>query len=160
MAALSANVLPEESEKCSAAGMDDFVGRPAPMPVLADKLRTWMPHVAWPDSLAPASGASAGPAGVRDADVRIDPALLDELTGGDDELVAGILADFTESTAADLVSLRDALAGSNAEEVRRQAHRLKVASRAVGAHEVARLAARLETAASSDGRLEVSAADR
>ncbi len=48
--ALSANVLPGEAEKCTAAGMDDFAGKPTSMSVLADKLRHWMPHVEWPDA--------------------------------------------------------------------------------------------------------------
>jgi CheY-like chemotaxis protein/HPt (histidine-containing phosphotransfer) domain-containing protein len=149
--ALSANVMPEESERCAAAGMDDFVGKPASMPVLADKLRRWLPGVAWlPGAVAGNGGPGASGGTTSDPAGLIDRAALDELAGGDRDLATSILADFAESTASDLVSLQDGIAGANAAEVRRHAHRIKGASRTVGAREVATLAARLEAAASSD----------
>ncbi|MDP1806327.1 MAG: response regulator, partial [Acidimicrobiales bacterium] len=64
--ALSANVVQGEAERCIGAGMDDFVGKPAPMPVLAEKLQRW-PHIRWAETAAPApaggAGAEAGPPG-------------------------------------------------------------------------------------------------
>lgn len=148
--ALSANVMPEEAERCSAAGMDDFAGKPTSMPVLADKLCRWMPHIDWPDSAGP------GPVGPPAAGVRVsehhgvvDRAVLDELTGGDAELADAILADYVESSSSDLAALRAALADEDADRVRRLAHRMKGAGQTVGAHEVASLAAELEAVAST-----------
>jgi signal transduction histidine kinase/CheY-like chemotaxis protein/HPt (histidine-containing phosphotransfer) domain-containing protein len=147
--ALSANVMPEEAERCSAAGMDDFAGKPISMPVLADKLRRWMPHIDWPDS---SPGPTDGPdaeAGVGHHDGVVDRAVLDELTGGDVGLADAILVDYVESSASDLAALRAALAGGSTDDARRCAHRIKGASRTVGAHEVTTLAARLEGVAST-----------
>ncbi len=57
--AITANVTEEEAERCTTAGMDDFLGKPAPMPTLADKLRRWLPHLDWQN------GASSEPVGDR-----------------------------------------------------------------------------------------------
>ncbi len=152
--ALSANVMPEEVERCAAAGMDDFAAKPTSMPLLADKLRRWMPHIEWPGP--PMSGSTS----VSDAEVSasgqpgmdVDRAVLDELTGGDTELAEAILADYVNSSGSDLAALRAALAARSAEHVRRHAHRMKGASRTVGAHHVTTLAGELETAASAPGQ--------
>ena len=40
--ALTAAVLPEDRERCFAAGMDDFLGKPVGMPILATVLRRWL----------------------------------------------------------------------------------------------------------------------
>ena len=149
--ALSANVVQGEAERCIGAGMDDFVGKPAPMPVLAEKLRHWMPHIAWaeasPAVAADASGAVAGPP---ENEVVVDRAVLDELTGGDEDLAAAILVDYCNSSRSDLAALRAAVAGGSSDEVRREAHRIKGASRMVGAHQISTLAAQLEAAATTD----------
>ena len=148
--ALSANVLPEEAEKCAAAGMDDFAGKPAAMPVLADKLRRWMPQIPWPSASSPASdGAVAAEAGGNEHYGVIDRAALDELTGGDVDLAAAILVDYVDASGPDLAALRAALDAASANDVRTHAHRIKGASRTVGAHEVAWVAGRLEAAAST-----------
>ncbi|HEX2048600.1 MAG TPA: ATP-binding protein [Acidimicrobiales bacterium] len=144
--ALSANVIPEEAEKCAAAGMDDFVGKPVSMPALGRKLRQWMPYLEWPSATPAPLPAEES---VGDQDTVVDHEILAELTGGDDALAAAILADFVDSSESDLAALRLALAGASADDVRRQAHRIKGASRTVGAHEVATLASRLEAAASA-----------
>jgi signal transduction histidine kinase/CheY-like chemotaxis protein len=145
--ALSANVIPEEAEKCLAAGMQDFVGKPVTMPALAGKLRQWMPHLEWP--AAEASRPVGGSADVANGADAIDGSVLQELTGGDDDLAAAVLRDFVESSTSDLTALHAAVAAGNTDDVRRQAHRIKGAGNTVGAHAVARLAAGLETAASS-----------
>jgi signal transduction histidine kinase/CheY-like chemotaxis protein/HPt (histidine-containing phosphotransfer) domain-containing protein len=147
--ALSANVLPGEAEKCTAAGMDDFAGKPTSMPVLADKLRRWMPHIAWPSagSRPPPAGATGADVGGTQPDDAIDRAALEELTGGDLELAAAILVDYVDAIGSDLAALRDALAGTCPDDVRRHAHRITGASRTVGAHHVATLAGRIEVMA-------------
>jgi signal transduction histidine kinase/CheY-like chemotaxis protein/HPt (histidine-containing phosphotransfer) domain-containing protein len=149
--ALSANVLPGEAEKCTAAGMDDFAGKPTSMPVLADKLRRWMPHIAWPNvggrpSSVSVTGVDMGGDGHDDA---IDRAALEELTGGDVELAAAILVDYVDASCSDVAALRDALDGASTDDVRRHAHRISGASRTVGARHVATLARHIEGMAST-----------
>jgi CheY-like chemotaxis protein len=148
--ALSANVMPEEVERCMAAGMDDFAGKPTSMPVLADKLRRWLPHIEWPNTApAPNAGTSELDTTTSQQSGVVDRAVLDELTGGDDDLAEAILADYIDSLRTDMAALRDALAGCDAAAVRRHAHRVNGASRTVGAHHVTRAAERLEAGASS-----------
>jgi signal transduction histidine kinase/CheY-like chemotaxis protein/HPt (histidine-containing phosphotransfer) domain-containing protein len=148
--ALSANVMPEEAARCTAAGMDDFAGKPTSMPVLAEKLRRWTPHIDWPDpQRLGAAGPPAPDVGVVPPDGVVDRAVLDELTGGDAELADAILLDYVESSSADLVALRAALAARNADDVRRHAHRMRGAGRTVGASRVSTLAADLEAATST-----------
>ena len=148
--ALSANVVPGEAERCTAAGMDDFMGRPAPMPALADKLRRWMPDLAWRAAPSADVGGTAGGEESPSPDDRvIDGAMLDELTGGDSELATSILRDYVDSLGSDLDALDAALAESRVDDVRRHAHRIKGAARTVGASQVATLAARVEAAASA-----------
>lgn len=147
--ALSANVIREEAGRCAAAGMDDFAGKPTPMPVLAEKLKLWMPHISWPKGETPVGEPDSEVNRSRD-DEALDRAALDELTGGDSQLGAAILDDYIEASRSDLVALRVAVADERPDDVRRQAHRIKGASRTVGARRVAMLAARLEELASTD----------
>jgi signal transduction histidine kinase/CheY-like chemotaxis protein len=147
--ALSANVVPEEAQRCAAAGMDDFTAKPASMPVLAGTLRRWLPHLDWQSWVPPGAG---GPSAVLDTnrhDAVIDRSVLDELTGGDEDLAAAILGDFVESSASDLAALSEALAAQSADDVRRHAHRLAGASQMVGTLEITTLGAQLESAASA-----------
>ena len=43
--ALTANVMHGEPERCRDAGMDDFAAKPTTIPLLAAKLREWLPHL-------------------------------------------------------------------------------------------------------------------
>ena len=99
--ALTANVMQGEPERCRAAGMDDFVGKPTTIPFLAAKLRRWLPHVAWP---APAAVAAAGARARRPAATCSTPRALSELTGGDEALADEVLEDFLEESRADLAA--------------------------------------------------------
>ncbi|MDX6678803.1 MAG: hypothetical protein QOE31_2855 [Solirubrobacteraceae bacterium] len=159
--ALSANVMQGEPERCVAAGMDDFIGKPTTIPFLASKLRRWLPHVEWPQAepaaaagpLAGAGGAgagmSAGPAAPSDAAV-LDLAVLGELTGGDIGLSGEVLDDFVGESRGDLDGVRAAYERREADELRRQAHRINGASRMVGAREVRELAGQIEREAGAD----------
>jgi CheY-like chemotaxis protein/HPt (histidine-containing phosphotransfer) domain-containing protein len=150
--AITANVTAEEAERCTTAGMDDFLGKPAPMPTLADKLRRWLPHLDWQNRTSSEPVAIASGAATDDGNARegvIDRAILDGLTGGDRDVADVILADYVDSLNTDLVALGSALTDVREEGVRRAAHCIKGAARAVGAHEVGDLAAHLEALAST-----------
>jgi signal transduction histidine kinase/CheY-like chemotaxis protein/HPt (histidine-containing phosphotransfer) domain-containing protein len=142
--ALTANVMHGEPQRCRDAGMDDFAAKPTTIPLLATKLRHWLPHIQFeqaPPTPEPAS-PSAAP---------IDAAALVELTGGDADLAAAILHDFVASTADDLAHLEEAFASGDADALRRQAHRIKGAAHTVGARAVAAVADRIEVGAGADG---------
>jgi signal transduction histidine kinase/CheY-like chemotaxis protein/HPt (histidine-containing phosphotransfer) domain-containing protein len=143
--ALSANVMQDEPERCRSAGMDDFAAKPTTIPFLAGKLRRWLPDLSWPQE----QSTDRAPAVVRSApaDGIFDPAVLEDLTAGDSALIAAVLDDFIASTRTDLGTLDAAIAARDAEETRRRAHRLKGASRIVGAHRLSSLAQQIEDAA-------------
>jgi HPt (histidine-containing phosphotransfer) domain-containing protein len=146
--ALSANVMQDEPERCRAVGMDDFAAKPATIPFLAGKLQQWLPHLSWPQDESTDRPAAVATSATTDG--IFDPAVLEDLTAGDSALIATLLDDFIGTTRTDLVSLDAAIAARDAEEARRRAHRLKGASRIVGAHRLSGLAQQIEdTAADS-----------
>jgi HPt (histidine-containing phosphotransfer) domain-containing protein len=89
----------------------------------------------------------------------IDPAVLEELTGGDAQLAADVLDEFLVTTRADIAALGEACVEQAPEDVRRLAHRIRGAARAVGAQRLAEVAQRAESLAalgSADwGRFEI-----
>ena len=140
--ALTANVMQGEPERCLAAGMDDFAGKPATIPLLTAKLRRWLPQLAWPAETLGVQLAAA-------RDGHVDAALVEELTGGDPALAADLLRDFFDSSRADLEALEEAIAARNHDEARRHAHRLKGASLTLGAHALSDLAQQIEDRAAN-----------
>jgi signal transduction histidine kinase/CheY-like chemotaxis protein/HPt (histidine-containing phosphotransfer) domain-containing protein len=144
--ALTASALRGERDRCTDAGMDDLVVKPATMATLARTLRRWLPAVDWQpldeaDARVDAAAGNGRPT--------IDRAALDELTGGDAELNRDIVTRYRESLGEDLDALGRALRDGDVDDLRRQAHRIAGASRTVGAHAVAAEASRLEHAAQS-----------
>jgi CheY-like chemotaxis protein/HPt (histidine-containing phosphotransfer) domain-containing protein len=132
--ALSANVSTGEVERSRAAGIDDFIAKPAPLQLLATALHRYLPIdeaaiARAPD--APVVSPQPLPAAARSA-VPLDRELLH---------------DFLDSTRQDLAALADALAQRDAMRVAREAHRIKGASGLVGADALAICADRIERTA-------------
>ncbi|MBL8300846.1 MAG: response regulator [Rhodanobacteraceae bacterium] len=137
--ALTANVTKGEAERCIAAGMDDFLGKPVSIAQLAAKLRGWLPHVPFPQEAARADTAS--PAILPEA---IDHRVLEEITGGDVQQAREIFDDFIRTAQSDLAALEQALARQDRTGAGREAHRIKGAARLVGAVALADQAALIE----------------
>jgi len=116
--AMSANVSTEEVERSRAAGIDDFIAKPAPLQLLAAALQRYLPF-----DRSPAPAVLA---------VAVD---------------ADLLRDYVDSTRQDLAALAAAVAARDAGATAREAHRIKGASGLVGADAVAACAARIEDAA-------------
>ena len=127
--ACTANALAEELQRCTAAGMDDFVAKPVELGPLAKAMERWLPLPA---------GAGGTP---------VDAASLADVSGGDAEMEREILADFRAANRADMAQLRDALAGRDIAAVARTAHRVKGACRTIGAAALAEVCEHVEAAA-------------
>lgn len=142
--ALTASALRGEAERCLAAGMDDCLVKPAPVPVLAERLLRWLPH-AREAALADEAEASVK---VPPSEVQhvLDAGSLDALTGGSATEARAVMVDFLGATAQDLAALDAALAQRDATALTRQAHKIKGAARLVGATELAEAATVLESA--------------
>ena len=153
--ALTASALQGERERCRAVGMDDVVTKPTTMAILAGTLRRWLPHVDWPE---PVPG-NVGPPARNALPPAVDGSALDELVAGDAELGAQILASYATSIQGEVTQMAEALEDCDAEALRRLAHQVASASRAVGAGQAADAAEGLEQAAGAgDGQEEL--ADR
>jgi len=138
--ALTANALQGEAEKCLAAGMDDYIAKPASLAHLSSVLRKWTTGAMSPPT-APAATAE-GPI--------LDPTVLDELFEDSIEERRNLLDVFVRSVEQMLAALPAAV-DRDREEARGLAHSIKGAARSAGAMRVGRSAEVLEGALMTDG---------
>jgi HPt (histidine-containing phosphotransfer) domain-containing protein len=117
--------------------MDDYLAKPVELNELKKKLDQWLP-IARP----------AAP---------LDRSALASLTGGDVAAEREILMDFRRVNAEDAAMLKRAVDGSNILEVTTAAHRIKGASKMIGAMGLATVCERLERASRADDWLTVRA---
>ncbi len=141
LVALTADVLHGDRERCLAAGMDDFVGKPVRIEELAGALlRTNDPAGdATGDPGALATSAAIDEDVVRGLGVLSDP--------GDESPIAELYAVLLADVPAQLRSMRDALARHDATTLTRLAHGLRGGSANLGARLLQAAAARVEEAA-------------
>ncbi|MBT9568550.1 MAG: CHASE3 domain-containing protein [Thiobacillus sp.] len=127
--AWTANALADESARCTAAGMDDLLVKPAGMPHLQEVLSKWINSPA----LLKIDGGIDRPAGA--AIVPISFSELDKLVSSEPDR-AEVLREFMAQSWADLAALDAAMKVPDTALAARIAHRLKGASRMVGAREL------------------------
>ncbi len=139
--ALTANALQGEAEKCLAAGMDDYIAKPASLAQLSSVLRRWTAGVASSEPVVAAA--------TRDLPI-FDRAILDELFEDSTEERRNLLDLFAQSVEQSLGALPAAL-DRDREEARGLAHSIKGAARSAGAARVGAAAEALEGALKSDG---------
>ena len=140
--ALTANALKGEADRCRAAGMDDYLSKPAQLMDLKATLEKWLPQTSEsppPDATKKeASGVQAAP--VMDVDV------LKALVGDDAEILREFFVEYQASARNLAEELRQACAAEDAPQVGRIAHKLKSSSLSVGALALGGLCAELERA--------------
>ena len=133
----TANVLRDAAEQCEAAGMDDMLAKPAELAMLKKVIEKWLPSPPRTD-------------GATDSAPTIDRRVLDEVTGGDDQMALEILREFRDSQFLQVERVHAALAGDDPSAVARASHRLKGAARTIGATELASVCERIEAAANAE----------
>jgi signal transduction histidine kinase/ActR/RegA family two-component response regulator/HPt (histidine-containing phosphotransfer) domain-containing protein len=141
--ACTANVLAGEAENCYAAGMDSYVAKPVEMRALAEALERWLPL---PEARQPQEALPQPPPAPAAGDAPIDRSALAEITGGDAAMERDILLDFRGTNDGDAAMLRDALDKRDIALATRASHRIKGASRTVGALSLADVCERIERA--------------
>lgn len=113
----TANVLPDEHERCHKAGMDSCIFKPIELATLERHLRF----------LSPPLSRSCTPK-------KFDIKELDHLTGGDPQVIHRVLNGLLESNRHDLAQLRHVLASGGNKGIAELAHRIKGAARIIKAH--------------------------
>ena len=114
--AMTAHVGAGDRERCLAAGMDDYLGKPLEIDKLALMLRQWL------SSASDQSAAMSDPATVfKYADFL-------KLMMGDADLAASLVRMFVTNTPGDIGKLQAAIAGGDGAQVRSAAHFIKGAA--------------------------------
>jgi len=159
--ACTANALAGEADVCFAAGMDDYLAKPVEMAALARAMDRWLPL----PTAGAASGAAAGdgaPAAPRGASPDVAAAapaisgtVLAELSGGDPTIERDILREFKVANDVDAAALGEALAKRDLPAIVRAAHRIKGASRMVGAQDLGTVCAAIEQAGRAEDLMAV-----
>ncbi|MFC3532981.1 ATP-binding protein [Vogesella facilis] len=154
--ACTANTSQEEVAKTRDAGMDDFLPKPLGLEALASMLEKWLHHAWQPAPPAePASIEAAVPPPA--PDTPLDRRVLAVYSSGDWAVERDILADFLHGNDDDMAALQQAVTAANPERIAWAAHRIKGASRMVGASLLAEAAAALESAAHSGDQAQLDA---
>ena len=134
--AMTANTFHEDREKCFAAGMDDFIGKPVTMHRLVTVLTEWLSNSGEASSEAPAQAQlpPPEPSSRKSQSAAVDLGLLETVIGTTDrDIIAGIMNEFLAVAndswrkAQMSVEKRDPL------EITKAAHGAKGEARNVGA---------------------------
>ena len=166
--AMTANALIGDRERCLAAGMDEYISKPAKRKDIVDRLVKLVPQCVigissgLQDYSELGSSVSAAPETAKPKDSSGEGAATPELTveseqcpvvdidvlreqiGDDDELIAIMLNQFSEANAADLLELSAAIDQQQPDNVRKVAHRIKGSSGLIGAQRLSELAKHVE----------------
>ncbi|MDP9199520.1 MAG: PAS domain S-box protein [Pseudomonadota bacterium] len=143
--ALTANALRGEADRCRAAGMDDYLSKPAPLRQLKSVLEKWLSAAG---DTRPEEHRMTAAAAVSRAP--IEAGVLAGLIGDDEGAIGRILGVFGNSLPASADELRSACAAGDAKRVLAAAHRLKSSARSTGALRLGDCCAELERAARAD----------
>ena len=158
--AITANALEGESERCIAAGMDDYLSKPLDMGKLRRILRKWIAHNRQDrsviDSPTSRSATSTTPVSTavqaatpNDHDANnssVDLSFLIECFGNDQAVHRDILQEFASTTPSYAADFGSAISARETTAVVSLAHTLKSAARSVGANDLADLCEGLERA--------------
>jgi PAS domain S-box-containing protein len=139
--AFTANTLAETLERCTTAGMDDYLSKPTELGTLREKLTYWLGQ---PLKFAQ-GGREKGARGAK----AFDRSRIEQLTGGA-EGIAEVLAGLESAVRGDIDELHSALARGELAAVRSAAHRIKGAALSIGSQRLAATAARVEEATKRD----------
>jgi CheY-like chemotaxis protein len=135
---LTADVTPEISQRCRAAGMDELLTKPTRIGQLEEMLRAL---------LLTSSGAERERADSATDDIDFDSAMFDELFAGSEREGFDWLEQYLVAAEGLLDTIADHVADGDKAALAAAAHRLAGISLSVGAHRLGHLCQRLEHSA-------------
>ena len=145
--AMTANVFKDDQERCFAAGMNDFIGKPIEATHVRAKLRQWLTQNNGEEDEEVVNSDLAETMAANANAVWIDDKVLEELERETSaELVKIVIGVFINETKGRLHVLRD-LNGGPLEEIINASHALKSSSGTFGASQLCEAARRVEDAA-------------
>ncbi|MBK6906692.1 MAG: response regulator [Rhodocyclaceae bacterium] len=152
----TANALPEEREKCMAAGMDDILVKPANLA----QLKTALAGLASTEPGGPGAPRAPAPAllpATPAAPRAINIEVLAALVGDSPEVLRDFMEAFLVSAQKITVELGAACADGEAERAGALAHKLKSSALSVGAVALAEVCRQIEEAGNANQRATVQA---
>ena len=153
--AITANALHGEAERCIEKGMDDFMTKPVEMTVLQSKLERWMGDGGIPQDVnvglvvTQEEPHSAKTAPVDD-NTAVNPQVLMEMFGDDEETCTEILKDFLDPSWVIIEEIHAGHTARSSESVQQASHKLKSAAFSIGAEYLGEQCRQIESAAKAD----------
>ena len=158
MVALTANVMQGDRDRCLAAGMDDYLGKPYTGDEMIQVLRRWLPlerrrgggrdaAVSEPAISGAAFAANVLPPVFDQAAINRIRALAPERADG---LVAELLTAYRGAAEREMGKFEQAFTGGDTEALAKAAHALKSSSFNVGANGLGELMKEIESLARTE----------
>ena len=145
--AMTANAMQGDSDRCLAAGMDDYLAKP----VRPEELKLVLERWTNPDQIAQRRAARLSAAPVPVPEMPVDPAVLEGFRELQEPGAPDVVTEFIDLFLGDLpgrlTAIREAAALGDVEQVRANAHALKSSAGYIGALPLSRMCQELEAAA-------------
>jgi diguanylate cyclase (GGDEF)-like protein len=142
--AMTANAQQGDSERCLAAGMDDYLTKPLKLSLLREKLTFWLaPRKAGSEPVKTDDGTVLRQPLLNDEKL-LDRTVLNELRREIGDAFPRMIEVFLEDMPGYLQSIKDAIIDDNAQALAESAHAVKGGCRNLGANRIVALSRQLE----------------